>query len=755
MPHAEKGHLLLSQRAGWRAASLERLILAGEGEELRLRTVPGRGRPLTDDEGTFGGLSLPTGLAVDARDRVYVLDSQAHVVKRFDPCTEEFAVLPCIGGKGSEPRQVRDPHGLAISGRGDLYVADTGNRRVQIFALKGLPLRAIWGPLRVCRQGDEICVLPAAVAWPVPKPPVRCGPEMSSPPACEAGPVFPTHTWEPWDIVLGADHRAYVSDRANGLIHLFDFCGRWQTAYSEEKPGVPLVKPTHLALDNKGRLYVVQEDRDYVVVLDAKGKFLEQVRAPEEIEGRFRLLNIAVDEDGNLCLSECFGQRVHFYCRERDGSYTYTGPCRDFEGLGTALAFDRAGNPLLGDARSGQVCRLEAQAALESDGYYYSEPLDSRIYRCPWHRILIRASIKAGTYLRVDTFTSEAPKTPAEIQSLPEARWATGQLHTRPGDEDWDCLIQSPPGRYLWLRLAFFGNGALTPVVQQVKVYYPRASSLQYLPAVYQQDPESANFLDQFLSIFDTIREGIADQIGDIARYFDPAATPTDEGGSNGQDFLSWLASWLGLTLERHWPEEKRRQLLAKAHRLYALRGTAEGLRMHVELYTGVEPRILEHFRLRRWTFLDEARLGDDSALWGREVVNRLQLGQAQLDASQLIDSQDPLGDPFYHYAHQFTIFIPLNTLDETQEQTLERIVELAKPAHTQGNIQLARPRFRVGVQAFVGVDTVIGRYPGQVIEGEGELGYDTVIGPAPDSAGPPTMQIGRQTRIGFSTWID
>lgn len=561
MPHAEKGHLLLSQRAGWRAASLERLILAGEGEELRLRTLPGRGRPLTDAEGTFGGLSLPTGLALDARDRVYVLDSQAHVVKRFDPCTKEFAVLPYIGGKGSEPRQVREPQGLAISGRGDLYVADTGNRRVQVFALKGLPLRAIWGPLRVCHQGGEIRVVPAAAAWPVPKPPVRCGPEVSSSPACEASPVFPTHTWEPWDIVLSADHRAYVSDYANGLIHRFDPCGRWQTAYSEQAPGVSLEKPTHLALDKAGRLYVVQEDRDTVVVLDAEGKFLERVEAPEEIEGRFHPVAIAVDE------------------REP----------------------------------------LATQAALETEGRYYSEPLDSRIYRCPWHRIVIRASIKAGTYLRVDTFTSEASKTPAEIQSLPEARWATGQLHTQPGDEDWDCLIQSPPGRYLWLRLAFFGNGALTPVVRQVKVYYPRASSLQYLPAVYQENPESANFLDQFLSIFDTIQEGIADQIGGIARYFDPAATPTDEGGSNGQDFLSWLASWLGLALERHWPEEKRRQLLAKAHRLYALRGTAEGLRMHVELYTGVEPRILEHFRLRRWAFLDETRLGDDSALWGRE----------------------------------------------------------------------------------------------------------------------------------------
>jgi phage tail-like protein len=749
-------HLLLNKQATWREASLEGTILADDGKALRLRARRDQGYSLLDAAGSFGGLALPTGMAQDGQGRLYLLESQAHLVKRFDPCTREFKVLPCIGGEGSEPRQLRAPRGLAISSRGDLYIADTGNRRVQVFALKGLALRAIWGPLRVIQGGSQIQIERTAAVWSVPKAPLTCKPETLPPPICEARPLFPRHTWEPWDIVLSSTHWAYVSDYANGLVHVFDPCAHWHTAYSQEAFDVRLEKPTHLALDEQGRLHVAQEGKEYVAVFDTEGRFLERVYEPDEVRGRFSPVPVLVDENGNLCLSQCLTQHAYPAGVSCSKHSPHADVCRGVD-TDTALVLDRSGQRLADDGAQGEkVCRLKAPA-LETEGRYYSEPLDSQVYRCGWHRVAIQASIEARTYLQVDTFTSEAPKTHAEILGLPDSRWATGQRHTVAGDGEWDCLIQSPPGRYLWLRLTLFGDGTLTPVVRQIKVYYPRASSLRYLPATYREDAASAGFLDQFLSIFDTIWDGVSDQVTDIAGYFDPAATPSPEPGSSGPDFLSWLASWLGLTLEAHWPLEKRRQLLAKAHRLYALRGTAQGMRMHIQLYTGVEPHILEHYKLRRWLFLDEARLGENSALWGKVVVNRLQLDEhSQVGDFQLIDSQDPMRDPFHYYAHQFTVFIPNRNLNETQRLSLERIVDMSKPAHTRGGgIRLVEPCFRVGVGAFVGLDTVIGRHPRPSLDGEGKLGYDTVLSPAPDDVGRPTMRIGSRIRIGSSTLID
>ncbi len=708
MAEAGQTHFLLHAQDGWRAAILDRAVLADGVSTLRLRPLPGAARPLTDAQGSFGALALPTGLSVDRDGCIYILDRLAHVIKRFDPCTETFDILPCTGGKGHAPRQLCEPRGIAISPRGDLYVADTGNHRVQIFALKGLSLRGTLDP------------------------------------------VAPAETWTPWDVAVSSQNWVYVSDYANGRIHVFDPWGHWRAAYAGEGAATPpLQKPTHIALDQAGRVYVVQEGQDFVTVLNADGTFLTRIEHPEEAPGLFASLAIAVDVEGNLYISEQTTWRVYVYGQTPDGGHDYAGMCRSFQGMGTALAFDASGNPLIGDALQRVVMRLEAEAALEPEGRYYSDPLDSRIYNVQWHRIVMRALIPPGTYIRIDTLTSPARKTAAEIRNLPDARWDRGHINAQVGEGEWDCLVLSPPGRYLSLRLTLVGDGRATPAVQWIRVEYPRASSLQYLPAVYSEDAESRDFLGRFLSIFDTMQNRIANQIGNIARLFDPAATPSD--------FLPWLASWLDLTLDQHWPEAKRRQLLQEAHRLYRLRGTPEGLRRHIQIYTGRAPQILEHFKLRRWLFLDHARLGDQSALWGQAIVRRLQLDeQAEIGKFQLINHDDPLRDPFHVHAHQFTVFVPLRQGgSETQQQTLARIVEMAKPAHTQGTVRIVEPRFRVGIQSCIGLDTVIGQYPDPVVTGEGQLGYDTMLGPSADEAAPPTMRVGVRARIGSSTLID
>ena len=731
----------LGQMAG-ADALLERTVLADGGATLSLQPLPGAARPLADAAGSFGGLALPTGLAVNAEERIYILDGQAHVIKRFDPCSATFVTLPCIGGPGAAPRQLCRPQGLAIAHRGDLYVADTGNRRVQVFALKGLTLRAIWGPLRVVQAEDGIHVEPAAAQWSTPEA------------GCAAEATFAAGVWQPWDAAVSRRNRVYVSDYANGLIHVFDVLGGWRTAFC----GEGLKKPTHIALDRQERIYVVQEGQPSVTVLDAQGNLVEIIEfaAPETGE-RFVPTAIAVDKDGNLLVGERYSRRLHLCPCSAGGGHTYAGVCGDFHGLGQALAFDRAGNPLVGDAQRKAILRLQAGGALQRSGYTISQPLDSRTYRCQWHRLVMHAAIPAGAQVRVDTFSAEAEKSLAEVQALPEGRWSTGQVNAQVGEGEWDCLIQTPPGRYLWLRLTLSGDGATTPAINWLRVEYPRASSRQYLPAIYASDEAGGDLTDRLLSIFDTIRQGIARQIGDLASLFDPLATPAGPARAGDVDFLTWLASWLELTLDRHWPLAKRRRLVQQAHRLYALRGTEAGLRLHLQLYAGVEPVILEHFRVRRWLYLNHGRLGERSVLWGKAIVGRLQLDDyGQIGSFQLIDSGDPLRDPFHHFAHQFTVFIPRRKgWGEQEEQTLARIVELAKPAHTQGHVRLVEPRFRVGVQALVGLDTVIGEYPQGVVAGQARLGYDSLLGPSADEAQPPTLRVGVRARIGSSTLID
>jgi phage tail-like protein len=420
------------------------------------------------------------------------------------------------------------------------------------------------------------------------------------------------------------------------------------------------------------------------------------------------------------------------------------------------LIFDRAGNAIYSDGGR-RVCQLEPQAAYPTSGTYYSAALDSKTYQCQWHRVVLSACVPPGTAVHVDTFTAESAKPIDEITQLPEDRWGTGQTDSNTQNKHWDCLVQSPPGRYLWLRLTLTGDGADTPAIEKAKVFYPRASSLQYLPAVYRADPVSGDFLDRFLSIFDTLRGRTSDQIGGISAYFDPKATPANLPNTPGTDFLSWLASWMGMSLQNNWPVARRRELLRQAHRLYALRGTLAGLRLHIQLYTGVEPRILELFRLRRWMFVNYSRLGDCSNVFADRIMNRLQLGpNSRIGSFQLIDYGDPTMDLFNAYAHQFKVIVPRwPGAQESDRQSLQQIIDLAKPAHTIGELVWAEPRLRIGLQAFVGIDTVIGKYPAGVIEGQGKLGYDTVLGRPGENRTGPSGRVGDNSTIGCSTILN
>ena len=142
--------------------------------------------------------------------------------------------------------------------------------------------------------------------------------------------------------------------------------------------------------------------------------------------------------------------------------------------------------------------------------------------------------------------------------------------------------------------------------------------------------------------------------------------------------------------------------------------------------------------------------------MWGADVVDRLQLGvNAQVGDFKLQDTGDPQRDPFHVYAHQFSLYVILPGADETQVRTLERIVELSKPAHTQGNLVLVEPRLRIGRQSIVGVNTVVGCYPSGVTTRESRLGDGTLLSPSADEAQAPHARVGKTTRLGSGTPID
>jgi DNA-binding beta-propeller fold protein YncE len=84
-----------------------------------------------------GNLGLPRGVAIDAQGRVYVVDSSGQAVFVFGQYQEGTARLDYLGTFGTEG--IADgafayPNGIAVDGRGRLYIADSTNDRVQLWS---------------------------------------------------------------------------------------------------------------------------------------------------------------------------------------------------------------------------------------------------------------------------------------------------------------------------------------------------------------------------------------------------------------------------------------------------------------------------------------------------------------------------------------------------------------------------------------------------------------------------------------------
>ena len=103
------------------------------------------------------------------------------------------------------------------------------------------------------------------------------------------------------------------------------------------------------------------------------------------------------------------------------------------------------------------------------------------------------------------------------------------------------------------------------------------------LPALYQDDP----FAQSLVGALDTVLAPVVATLDNLDTYLDPYLTP--------DDFLVWLGTWVGVTVDDSWTSERRREAVARAVELYRLRGTATGLAAQIEIHTGGTVEIIEN----------------------------------------------------------------------------------------------------------------------------------------------------------------
>jgi len=83
-------------------------------------------------EGRMGTFNRPTDVAIDAADGdIFVSDGYNN--SRVAKIDKNGNWIKSVGSHGSGPLQFSTPHGIGIDAQGNVYVADRGNRRIQVF----------------------------------------------------------------------------------------------------------------------------------------------------------------------------------------------------------------------------------------------------------------------------------------------------------------------------------------------------------------------------------------------------------------------------------------------------------------------------------------------------------------------------------------------------------------------------------------------------------------------------------------------
>lgn len=195
---------------------------------------------------------------------------------------------------------------------------------------------------------------------------------------------------------------------------------------------------------------------------------------------------------------------------------------------------------------------------------YTSRPLDSGIENCRWHRIILDADIPENSLIKVSFHTAQSEQ--AEIKWTEPLEFQNKK----------DALVEAPPGRYIKLNI----EGEGSPIIRQIKIYFPRLSYLRYLPSIYQEDSAGKEFLERFLSMFESFLHDNEELISLIPSYFDPMAAP--------ENFIPWLADWVSLDLYELLGD-KNREFILKVLEFYKQKGMAEGISRLVSLLTGIE----------------------------------------------------------------------------------------------------------------------------------------------------------------------
>ena len=268
-----------------------------------ITTIAG-GIPFSGDGGlaTNASLSEPEKLVFDGQGNLYIADWKKGRIRKIDPS----GIITTVAGNGitgfsndgmpAISASLNQPRGVAIDAFGDIYIADTGNRRIRKVELTTGTIKTVAG------NGKSSCTCQEGV------------------PALQAGLNSPT------DVAVDGNGNIYICDQGFNRIRKVDsqtglistVAGTGQYGFGGDNGSAQsalLFFPTGINLDSKGNLFIADYGNNRIRRVDKFTNIITTIagNGRREFEGdggpavnaaMREPAQVAIDADDNLFIAD-------------------------------------------------------------------------------------------------------------------------------------------------------------------------------------------------------------------------------------------------------------------------------------------------------------------------------------------------------------------------------------------------------------------------------------------------------------------
>lgn len=271
-------------------------------------------QPASENTRVLFQLAEPYGLAVDSKNNLYVADQKVGAIFIFNTETRDVDFI-----KNRVHAHFARIIGLAMDDGDRLFVADPGLRHVLVFDSTHKATDVITdgmsepGSLAIDKENRQLYVADVALDQ------VLVYDADSLKLKRKIGTTGKNHELtspgdfaKPTGVAVDSEGTLYVCDTLNDRIEVFDAEGKFISTYGKngDGPGY-FARPKGIAIDGDGHIWVADGMQDRVQVFNSQWQLLITFGGHGLLPGQFQgLVGIAIDKNNRVFTSEIYPGRV-------------------------------------------------------------------------------------------------------------------------------------------------------------------------------------------------------------------------------------------------------------------------------------------------------------------------------------------------------------------------------------------------------------------------------------------------------------